>query len=103
MLTEIRSLSFNCETGIKLRAPLLDPGQIIIWIRTCRGLVGGEGTSRVHIMAIDSQLRIITKKPFRYKDDYLNIISSSITRKVASRFRLYLLMIFYHDLIVHQI
>ena len=35
-----------------MKSPLLEPGQIIIWIRTCRGLVGGEGTSRVHVMAI---------------------------------------------------
>ena len=58
MLSEIRSLSFNCETGYELRALCWNP--VRLFAGSAPVETWWKGTLRDHGY-IDGQLRIITK------------------------------------------
>ena len=54
------------------------------------GLINLNGSNRYSVYKL--------YKPFGYKDNYLNVISSSISRRVASRFRMGVSLIMTHKL-----
>ena len=96
--SEIKEFLFNFNFNDVWEAQTVDDSQL--FIRTLKQRMIGESDNNWLISLNSSNRYSVYKlyKQFRYKENYLNVISSGISRRVAYRFRMGVSLIMTHKL-----